>query len=106
MATVGKRLFGKIGRYATMLGAVGQKHRFGIIFLLSRGEMDLSDLADALNLDKPGAIHHLRILKKNGWVIRTKSGRKAFYRLVPHAVKELKKIIEEMPEMRDIFREM
>jgi ArsR family transcriptional regulator len=58
--------------------------------LASSEECCVCDLNAAFDLSQPTISHHLRVLREAGLVEARRRGTWAYYRLVPHAVRELR----------------
>ncbi|NCT55721.1 winged helix-turn-helix transcriptional regulator [bacterium] len=62
---------------------LGEKNRIRIYELLSiEGELNTSQLKEALNINQPTVSHHLGILQQQGLVSCTKKGKFKFYQLM------------------------
>ncbi len=49
--------------------------------LISEGEMNVSDIADQLNLTTSNVSHHLSSLEMLGFIARRKEGKRVYYKL-------------------------
>jgi ArsR family transcriptional regulator len=65
----------------TLLRAAGEPTRIRILALLSRGELSVGELAQALNQSQPRISRHLRLLSLSNLVQRRPEGAWVFYRL-------------------------
>lgn len=63
--------------------------------LAAAGELCVCDLNATLALAQPTVSHHLRILREAGLVEASRRGTWAFYRLVPEAMRELRRTLGE-----------
>ena len=63
------------------LGALGDETRMRILLVLDRGELNVSELADALQLTPSSVSRHLRTLQAAGWVQVRSEGTARVYRL-------------------------
>lgn len=66
---------------AEQLKALGEPVRLRILALLKRGEMNVSEIASALETEVVTVSHHLQILRNAGLVTRRKQGRFCLYGL-------------------------
>jgi DNA-binding transcriptional ArsR family regulator len=65
----------------TWLKAAGESSRLRLLFLCSKRELSVSDLARALNQSEPRVSRHLRILCEAGLLERLRQGQWVHYRL-------------------------
>jgi len=63
------------------LKVIADETRLKIILLLSKQDMCVCEIMDALAMSQPAVSHHLRILKKNNLVLDDKDGRWVYYSL-------------------------
>lgn len=63
--------------------------RVRILYLLSRAELCVHDLAQLLGISQPAASHHLRILRMQGLVRTRRAGKSIYYALDDEHVVEL-----------------
>ncbi|HID08598.1 TPA: transcriptional regulator [Candidatus Micrarchaeota archaeon] len=63
--------------------------RVKILYLLSRGELCVHDLAQVLGISQPSASHHLRILRYQGLVKSRREGKRIFYTIDDEHVLEI-----------------
>ncbi|HIQ00263.1 TPA: transcriptional regulator [Candidatus Bipolaricaulota bacterium] len=63
--------------------------RVRILYLLSRAELCVHDLAQLLGISQPAASHHLRILRMQGLVRTRREGKSIYYALDDEHVVEL-----------------
>ena len=76
---------------ATRFRALADPTRVAIVNrLASTEECCVCDLTAAFDLSQPTISHHLKVLREAGLVASSRSGTWAYYRLVPHAVRELR----------------
>lgn len=68
-------------RIVTILKAVGEPTRLRILALLSRGELTVSELVQALGQSQPRVSRHLKLLAEAGVLDRLPEGAWVFYRL-------------------------
>lgn len=67
------------------LGALGDEARLRLLLVLERGELNVSELAQALQLTPSSVSRHLRTLQGTGWVDVRSEGTARIYRLQPQA---------------------
>ncbi len=75
--------------------ALADETRTRILFLLSRGELCVCDLADLLETSLPAVSHHLRFLRLMHLVNHRKEGRMVFYHLADNHVLQLIQVAQE-----------
>lgn len=68
-------------RMAELFKAMGDRNRLRILLCLSRGEMCVCDLSEALELSESLVSHQLRVLRNLHLVRFRKEGKMAFYSL-------------------------
>lgn len=61
--------------------ALGDASRIRIVWVLSKGERSVGDLAELLDMSQPAVSHHLRTLRNMRLVRVRKDGRTSFYSL-------------------------
>src|SRR6266446_10151045 len=61
--------------------------------LASCDECCVCDLNDSFDLSQPTISHHLEVLRDAGLVESSRRGTSAFYRLVPEAMRELRRTL-------------
>jgi ArsR family transcriptional regulator len=62
--------------------------------LLRHGELCVCDMQANFDLSQPTISHHLALLRKPGLIECETRGRWAFYRAVPEAIDELRRILK------------
>ena len=67
---------------AEWAAAIGEPTRLGILFLLTRGEHTVTNIATALRVEIVNISHHLKLLRQAGLVSSVKDGRLMIYSLV------------------------
>ena len=67
----------------SVLGALADPTRLGLIRCLLQGERCVGDLTDAMGLRQPRVSHHLAILRRLDLVVDRRAGKKIYYRLHP-----------------------
>lgn len=70
---------------AHLLKALADPTRLRIVTLLSRGELCVCHIQDALSLSQSNVSRHLRILRLAGIVVDRREGQWVHYRLTPRA---------------------
>lgn len=75
-------------RCARLIRSLAQPHRLGILRLLSRTPLCISDLVKMLLMGQPKVSHHLAILKTAGLVVDRRQGRKIIYSLNPKVLQK------------------
>ena len=55
--------------------------RLRLVFLLAKGESNVTSLCEALNLPQPSVSHHLMVLRINHLVAGTRTGKQVVYSL-------------------------
>jgi ArsR family transcriptional regulator len=63
-----------------LVSALGDETRTRILVLLERGEFNVSELCQALQLPQPTVSRHLKTLAEDGWVTYRSEGRMRHYR--------------------------
>lgn len=63
------------------LSALGDETRTRLLALLERGEFNVSELCQALQLPQPTVSRHLRTLGEDGWLVVRSEGRQRHYQL-------------------------
>src|SRR5215469_4906729 len=63
------------------LRAAGEPSRLRLLALCNRGDLSVSDLADALGQSEPRVCRHLRILSEAGLIERFRNGQWVHYRV-------------------------
>ena len=67
----------------------GDSTRIKILYELSKGEMNVSDIALALNMNQSAVSHQLRILKQAKLVTGRREGKSVFYSLADDHVRTI-----------------
>lgn len=80
--------------------ALGDSSRVQIVWLLSKSEHNVGDIARQLNMSQPAVSHHLRTLRNLNLVKVRRDGRTSFYSLddvhIERLLKEGIKHVEEL----------
>lgn len=82
------------------LEIIGSKPRLEILHLLSRRDMYVSELMDAVGMDGKTATHHFDVLTEAGVIESYKDGRRRYFRLV----RDVRLEISPRPNRRFIAR--
>lgn len=81
--------------------AMGDETRVSILYLLSKRELCVCDLAYLLDISLPAVSHHLRLLKVMHLVRSTRTGKQVFYTLDdPHVLSLIEVAREHYAEWR------
>jgi ArsR family transcriptional regulator len=76
---------------AARFKALADPTRISIVNRLAAAdECCVCDLTEAFELSQPTISHHLKVLRDAGLVESTRRGTWAYYRLIPHAVQQLR----------------
>ena len=67
---------------AEWVGAIGEPTRLSILFLLTKGEHTVTNIAAALRVEIVNISHHLKLLKQAGLVTGERDGRMVIYSLI------------------------
>ena len=78
---------------AARFKALADPTRVAIVNRLAVAECCVCDLNAAFDLSQPTISHHLRVLREAGLVESSRRGTWAYYRLVPDAVRELRRTL-------------
>ena len=70
-----------LNRVVDSLKAAAESSRLRILFLLSKGDLTVSDLTEILNQSQPRVSRHLRLLLEAGLIDRYQEGSWAYFRL-------------------------
>jgi len=93
---IGKRLLNKVVPTARRIHALSHPHRLAILSLLSREPLWVSDLVNYLNLPSSLISHHLRLLRKEGWIAKMKEGKHSLYRVSEKSKNELLNVVTDV----------
>lgn len=86
--------------------ALSDTNRLHILDYLSRGDKNVSEVAEELNVEENLASHHLRVLAKIGFLKNDKKGRQVFYRINKDKMVELLRELSKNPTFKEIFEEV
>jgi DNA-binding transcriptional ArsR family regulator len=67
-----------LGKFLT---ALGDPTRQRILLLLSRGRLNVGELADRFHLSRPAVSHQLKVLLDAGLLVQERDGRERVYRV-------------------------
>ncbi len=84
---------------------MSDKNRLRIMQMLTGGQMNVSDVADDLNVEENLASHHLRVLSGLGFLRSDKKGREVFYSINKTKLVALIKDLNRNPLFKDILEE-
>lgn len=85
--------------------AMSDKNRLQIMSMLSAGQMNVSDVAEELNVEENLASHHLRVLASLGFLKSEKKGREVFYSINKTKMVNLFKDLNQNPAFKEILLE-
>ena len=74
--------------------ALGDPHRREILNLLSRRDLAVQQIADALTISRPAVSRHLRLLKGAGMVAERADGTRRIYHLERQGVEAVRDYLE------------
>ncbi|WP_268870119.1 ArsR/SmtB family transcription factor [Thermoanaerobacter kivui] len=77
-----------------MLKALADNNRISILFLLSKHEMAVCEVMDALKMSQPAVSHHLKILKQAGLIRDSREGKMTYYSLDIEMFNNCMKVLE------------
>lgn len=83
--------------HAQMCGAVADRNRIRILYVVAEKPHNVNDIAEHLNLPQPTTSRHLKILRERGLVIAHREGQMIFYKLADA------RIIEALDLMRGVL---
>jgi DNA-binding transcriptional ArsR family regulator len=67
---------------------LSDKTRLNILLLLTKGERNVTNLCEALDLPQPTVSHHLGLLRMRNLISNRRNGKQVFYGLNGHVVPE------------------
>ena len=79
----------RLATTADVFNAVAEPQRRSILSLLTRGELPVNDVAEALHITQPQASKHLRVLREVQLVQVRGAGQQRYYRLDGKGLKPL-----------------
>ena len=95
--TSGLRLKGKIAPYVKILQAIAHAHRLAIVYLLAHEPLRTRDLMQKIGLNQSLLVHHLDILKKEGWIRKQRAGKHMTYLLEKKMFTKLVRLLKDTP---------
>lgn len=84
----------KPGSPESILHAMAEPTRLGILQQLAQGECCVCDLGGELDVEQSLLSHHLRTLRKSGLVQARREGRWAYYSLNPRTLMALRDLLD------------
>ena len=97
------RLKAKVLPFANHMAAIGDVSRMSILYILAHGPQDVREIMDITGITPALLSHHLRILRKEGWVSRVKFGKRAEYSIESKAFFFLEKLFKDTLVEREVF---
>lgn len=85
--------------HAEVCSALADPTRIMLIYALSEGDFNVSDLAARLNISQPAASRHLKVLRDRGLVRRARAGTNVVYSL-----NDLR-LVQALDLLREILRD-
>jgi len=70
-----------LGALAVLCDLLSDKTRLQLVFLLAKGECNVTSLGEDLKLRQPTVSHHLGLLRMNGMVVANRKGIQVMYSL-------------------------
>ena len=67
--------------FASLFDVLSDKTRMHLVFLLAKGDRDVTSLCEELKLKQPTVSHHLGLLRMNGVVVTQRNGKQIIYSL-------------------------
>lgn len=84
--------------HADICSALADPRRILILYALAERSLNVSELAQYVNISQPAASRHLKILRERGLVRPVRLGASVEYRLTDH------RLIEALDTLRDVLR--
>lgn len=78
-----------LSHMAELFKVLGDPTRMRILFLISAREINVSDMAEKLNVSESAVSHHLKILRLNRLVRRRRDGKSIYYELKDNHVRAI-----------------
>ena len=85
--------------HADICSALADPRRILILYHLAEETLNVSELANEVDISQPAASRHLKILRERGLVIPVRQGASVTYRLADH------RLIEALDMLRAILRD-
>ena len=70
-----------VADFAIVCDLLSEKVRLQLVFLLAKGETNVSRLCKEMKVNQPLVSHHLGLLRMNGMAVATRKGKQVFYSL-------------------------
>jgi ArsR family transcriptional regulator, lead/cadmium/zinc/bismuth-responsive transcriptional repressor len=90
-----RQLIVEVAGISEIFKVLSDETRTKIIYLLSRSELCVCDLADILEMSLPAVSHHLRLLRTMHLVTYRREGKQAFYSLDDSHVSQLIEVAKD-----------
>ena len=90
-----RELAREVAGISEIFKVLSDETRTKIIYLLSRSELCVCDLADILQMSLPAVSHHLRLLRTMRLVTYRREGKQAFYSLDDGHVSQLIEVAKD-----------
>lgn len=78
-----------------VLRALAEPRRRAILQLVSREELPVGRLADAVDVTRSAVSQHLRVLREAGLVVERRDGTRHYFRARPEGLAELRAYLDE-----------
>jgi DNA-binding transcriptional ArsR family regulator len=85
--------------HADICSALADPRRILILYHLAESPLNVSELANEVDISQPAASRHLKILRERGLVISVRQGASVTYRLADH------RLIDALDTLRAILRD-
>ena len=85
--------------HADLCSALADPKRLLMLYILSEGGMNVTDLANQAGISQPAASRHLKILRERGLVQSSRQGASVAYRLTDM------RLIEALDILRSVLRD-
>lgn len=96
-----KSVFTKAEEQAAVCKAVSNARRLVILWLLSKGELSVNEIAMHVGSSLQNVSQHLNLLKKTGVIDSRRSGKTIYYQINDHACLHQCHAIQSAPDMLD-----
>lgn len=83
-------------KFAETFKILGEKHRLGIISLLSHGEKCVCNIYKELGISQNLTSHHLSILRESNLITARKEGKWVYYSLNTKKIEELEQFLNKI----------
>lgn len=98
---INKKYKDKLTSTTELLKALSHNTRLCIVCKLSKGELNVSQMQDCLDIPQSTVSQHLSILKLRGIIEGRKEGSEVYYSLINKDVEELIKVFFDTKEIPD-----